>query len=118
MSEERPTHHPDYVKVWGMLVVLLAVSIVGSWTGIRWLTLATAFGIAFSKAYLVAKNFMHVHLEERWIPYLLIVCVAFMVILFAGVAPDVLKHRGLLWINYSAEQAVQSVPPGTTHGQE
>jgi caa(3)-type oxidase subunit IV len=117
MREERPTHHPDYVKVWGILVLLLVVSVVGSWAGIRWLTLAMAFGVAVSKAYLVAKHFMHVHVEKRWIPYLLIVCVAFMIVLFAGVAPDVMKHRGLHWINYSAEQAGQSAPSGTTHDQ-
>lgn len=117
MSEQSPTHHPDYVKVWGILVVLLIVSIVGSWAGIRWLTLALAFGVAFSKAYLVAKNFMHLNVEKRWIPYLLIVCVAFMVILFAGVAPDVLRHRGLFWVNDSAERAVHSVGPSTDHGQ-
>ena len=116
MSEQQPIHHPDYVKIWGALVALLFVSILVSWAGFREITIATAFGVAFAKAYLVAKNFMHIHLQRSWIPYLLIVCIAFMVVLFAGVAPDVLRHRGLFWVNFSAEQATQPVLPDTTYG--
>jgi len=29
-------------------------------------------------------------------------------VLFVGVAPDVMKHRGLNWENYSARQAVEA----------
>jgi hypothetical protein len=49
------------------------------------------------KAYLVAKHFMHVNVEHRWVPYLLIAIVAFMVVMFAGIAPDVLRHDGHNW---------------------
>ena len=59
--------------------------------------LIAAFGVAIVKAYLVAKNFMHVNVEKRWVPYLLIVCLLFIAILFAGVAPDVMKHSGENW---------------------
>jgi len=90
------------------LVVLLIVSVLGPMTGIRWLILLAAFGVAVVKAYLVARNFMHVTLERRWVAYLLVVCLAFLVILFAGIAPDVMKHWGLHWENYSARQAVES----------
>ena len=114
MNEQQPIHHPDYVKVWGVLVVLLLVSILVSWTGFREVTIGIAFAVAFAKAYLVAKNFMHIHLQARWIPYLLIVCIAFMVVLFVGLAPDVLRHRGLFWVNFSAEQAA----PDATHGPQ
>ena len=34
--------HPNYVKVWGMLVALLAVSVVGPMFEIKVLTLVTA----------------------------------------------------------------------------
>jgi hypothetical protein len=34
--------------------------------------------------------------------------IAFVVILFAGVAPDVMKHSGLRWSNDAAKQAVES----------
>jgi caa(3)-type oxidase subunit IV len=108
MSSQSHIHHPDYFKVWAILVVLLIVSVLGPFTGIRWLILLLAFGVAVVKAYLVAKNFMHVTIEKRWVPYLLVICLAFIAVLFAGVAPDVMKHRGLFWENKAAQQAVES----------
>jgi caa(3)-type oxidase subunit IV len=108
VSNETHLHHPNYVKVWAVLVVLLAVSVLGSLTSIRWLILITAFGVAVVKAYLVAKNFMHVTIEKRFVPYLLVTCLVFMALLFAGVAPDVMKHSGLHWENSAAKQAVES----------
>jgi caa(3)-type oxidase subunit IV len=108
VSNETHIHHPNYVKVWAVLVALLAVSVLGSLTSIRGLILITAFGVAVVKAYLVAKNFMHVTIEKRFIPYLLVTCLVFMALLFAGVAPDVMKHSGLHWENSAAKQAVES----------
>ena len=35
--------------------------------GIQGVTLITAFGIAIVKAYLVAKNFMHINVEPRFV---------------------------------------------------
>jgi caa(3)-type oxidase subunit IV len=101
-------HHPNYVKIWAILVALLVVSVLGSMSGVRVVILVAAFGIAFVKAYLVAKNFMHITVEKRFVPYLLLVCLAFMVILFAGVAPDIMKHEGLRWSNDAAKHAVQT----------
>ena len=77
---------------------------------VRVVLLIAAFGVALAKAYLVAKNFMHVNVEKRWVPYLLIMCLLFVVILFAGVAPDVMKQGGLHW---SKNPAAQSAPSGT-----
>ena len=112
VHNEAPTeshvHHPNYVKIWAILVALLVVSVVGSMSGVRAVILVAAFGVAFVKAYLVAKNFMHITVEKRFIPYLLLVCLAFMVILFAGVAPDVMKHEGLRWSNDAAKHAVET----------
>ena len=105
---ESHVHHPNYVKIWAILVALLVVSVVGSMSGVRAVILVAAFGVAFVKAYLVAKNFMHITVEKRFIPYLLLVCLAFMVILFAGVAPDVMKHEGLRWSNDAAKHAVET----------
>jgi caa(3)-type oxidase subunit IV len=107
-SEAAHIHHPDYVKIWAVLVVLLMVSVLGPLTGIRWLMLFTAFGIAIVKAYLVAKNFMHVNLEKRWVTYLLVTSLVFLAILFSGVAPDIMRHQGLRWDNYAAKKAVES----------
>jgi len=105
---EAHVHHPNYVKVWFILVVLLVVSVLGSMSHTREVVLIAAFGVALVKAYLVAKNFMHINVEKRWVPYLLIVCLLFIVILFAGVAPDVMKHSGQHWVNPSANQPAAS----------
>ena len=116
MSTEAHIHHPNYVKIWAILVVLLIVSVLGSMSSIRSVVLVAAFGVAVAKAYLVAKNFMHINVEKRWVPYLLVTCVVFIVLLFAGVAPDVMKHGGLHWENNAAKQAVESgsnAPPGS-----
>jgi caa(3)-type oxidase subunit IV len=96
-TAESHVHHPNYVKIWAILVVLLLVSVVGSMSHIREVVLIAAFGVALVKAYMVAKNFMHITVEKRWVPYLLIVCLLFVAILFAGVAPDVMKQSGLNW---------------------
>jgi len=108
MTNESHIHHPNYVKVWAALVVLLIVSLLGSMSHVRYVLLFAAFGVAAIKAYLVAKNFMHVTVEKRFVPYLLVLCLLFVVILFAGAAPDVMKHSGLHWNKDSAKQAVQS----------
>ena len=107
MTTETQVHHPNYVKIWGILVALLIVSVIGSMSSIRAVMLVAAFGVAVVKAYLVAKNFMHINVEKRWVPYLLVVCLAFMVVLFAAVAPDVMHHSGLHWENTAAKQAVE-----------
>ncbi len=44
MSEEH-SHHPNYVKIWAVLVILLVVSVLGPMLGIKAVTLITAFGI-------------------------------------------------------------------------
>lgn len=89
--------HVNYVKVWAILVVLLGVSIMGPMFEIKIVTLITAFGIAIVKAYMVAKNFMHINVEKRFIPYAVLTAVVFMVLFFAGTAPDVMKKEGTRW---------------------
>src|SRR6202158_2565420 len=108
MTTEAHVHHPNYVKIWAILVLLLIVRVLGSMSHMREIVLVAAFGVAVVKACLVAKNFMHVTVEKRFVPYLLLVCLAFMVILFAGVAPDVMKHAGLNWSKDAAKHAVDS----------
>lgn len=106
MSEAAAHHHEShashYIKIWGILLALLVVSVVGPMFGIKAVTLITAFGIAGVKAYMVAKNFMHINMEPKYIGYLVVVCVGFMVLFFFGVAPDVMKHEGHNWKNVAA----------------
>ena len=98
-GEEHP--HINYVKVWLWLVVLLAVSVAGPFLEIFWVTMVTAFGIACVKAYMVARNFMHLTFEPRYVGYLIMTALVFVLLFFAAVAPDVMNPEGTQWIKPS-----------------
>ena len=89
-----PAH---YIRIWALLLALLVVSVAGPMLGVLWVTLVTAFGIAVVKAYLVAKHFMHVNVEQRFVVYALLTALVFMALFFAAVAPDVMKKDGTQW---------------------
>jgi caa(3)-type oxidase subunit IV len=90
-------HHTNYVKVWAILVGLLMVSVLGPMAGIRWLTLIAAFGVALVKAYMVAKNFMHLNVQKPIVHWILGAALALMVLLYGALAPDVQKGAGQQW---------------------
>ena len=71
------THHYDYVKIWALLCGLLVISIIGPMFGVLILTLITAFGIAFIKAYMVARYFMHVNVQQPVVHYFLVTALVF-----------------------------------------
>jgi caa(3)-type oxidase subunit IV len=99
LSEEAAhAHHPNYIKIWGILIFLLMLSVLGPEIGIKWVTLIAAFGIAVVKAYIVAKNFMHLNVEKRYVTYLFFTALAFMALFFFGVAPDVMNGSGTNWV--------------------
>jgi caa(3)-type oxidase subunit IV len=111
MSEEH-AHHTNYVKIWGILLVLLVISILGPMLEIRVVTLITAFGIACVKAYMVAKNFMHLNLAPRFVTYLVATGLVFMLLFFAGTAPDVMKNEGTGWEKPAWKQAAAEYAEG------
>ncbi len=117
-AEAAHVHHPNYVKIWGILCVLLVISVAGPFLEIQVVTLITAFGIAIVKAYLVAANFMHLNVEKRYIVYLLTTMLVFMLLFFSAVAPDVMKHEGTNWV----KPMVLTAPPpghdGDDHAEE
>jgi len=115
-TEDHDHGQAHYVKIWAVLLVLLIVSILGpvlaphlefgflkAWM----ITLMTAFGIAIVKAYLVAANFMHLNIEKKYISYMLATMLMFMLLFFAGTAPDVMKHKGQNWENVAAEAEIE-----------
>ena len=115
-TEDHEHGQAHYVKIWAILLVLLIVSILGpiaapylevgflkAWM----ITLLTAFGIAIVKAYLVAANFMHLNIEKKYISYMLGTMLMFMLLFFAGTAPDVMKHEGQNWENVAAEAEIE-----------
>jgi len=96
-----------YVKVWGVLLVLLAVSIAGPMFERPTVTLVTAFGIALVKASLVVTYFMHLNVEKRYIRYMLYAMLLMIGLLFAGTAPDVMQTSGLRWQNQAVRELIE-----------
>ena len=111
-------HHVNYKKIYFTLLALLVVSIVGPFFEILWVTLITAFGIALVKANLVVQNFMHLRWEKRIMKWMLATSVVLMFLLFAGVAPDVMKHTGTNWVNDAALAATARGIEGPHHEGE
>ena len=111
-------HHPNYVKIWAILLALLIVSVAGPFIGIKLVTLMTAFGIAIVKAYLVVKNFMHIDIAAKYVAYFVVTALVFMFLLFAGAAPDVMKAQGRNWEKPSwVSGAVHAGTPGLEQGE-
>ena len=96
-SSDAHSSHPNYIKIWAILVVLLVISVLGPMIGIKAITLATAFGIAVVKALMVAAWFMHLNGEKRLIWFMLLGGLLFMFLMFAGLAPDIMKEDGQHW---------------------
>lgn len=123
-------HERHYVRVWVVLLVLLLISFAGPIVGeklhgagsitvhaARVITLVTAFGIAVYKAWLVAKNFMHVTAQPRYVIYMLSTVLVFMLLFYAGTAPDVMEHEGAHWVkvNPDAGQPERVLNPAAAH---
>ena len=134
-SEDKGLFGNHYVRVYVVLLVLLAVSIVGPFVGEGLnrqvevfgrtfslgivITLITAFGIAVVKAWLVIKNFMHLTIE-RVVPKLFLAASVLLLALFwGGVAPDVQLHSGRMWENDAAQAAVdRGIAEPEEHAEE
>jgi len=108
------THHYNYVKIWGVLLVLLTLSVLGPIVGSKMeqnaghiLTMLTAFGIAFVKAFIVIKYFMHLTVEKKYVGFLLLTMLALMIVFVSGAAPDVMRHEGQRWTNTGAIDEVK-----------
>ncbi|MSR21156.1 MAG: hypothetical protein EXR91_09290, partial [Gemmatimonadetes bacterium] len=87
-------------------------SVAGPFFGIVWVTLITAFGIAFVKANLVIQNFMHLKWEKRIAKWVLTTSLVLMALMMAGVSVDVMNHEGNNWENVAAQAAVERGIPG------
>jgi len=123
------THHPNYWKIWAILCALLVVSVAGPFVGIKIVTLITAFGIAVVKAYLVVRYFMHINFAAKYVTYFIVTAVVFMLLFFAGAAPDVMKPQGTNWqkpawldgsihATMGGEHGEHGEAPAAEHGEE
>jgi len=111
--------HRNYIQIWAILLLLLCVSVAGPFAHIRTITLITAFGVALVKAYMVAKNFMHLDVEKPIIHWLLLVVLVLMVLMFSGLSPDVMKDRGRNWQKDAGfHPRLYTGPDSTTGGNE
>ena len=100
------THaHPNYVKIWFWLVILLVISTLGPMLEIPVITLITAFGIAVVKAFMVAANFMHLKFEKHIIWFMMMMSLILLRVFFFGVAPDVMQTVGDQWIDCIADNS-------------
>ena len=116
MSEHAEHGDSHYIKIWAVLLVLLAISFVGPMAEIQWLTLLTAFGIALVKAYLVAVNFMHINMTPRFVIYTVTTTLVFMLLFFAGTAPDVMQSSGTNWVKPAWIEAERAYEAGEVGG--
>jgi caa(3)-type oxidase subunit IV len=114
-------HHINYFGIYVTLVVLFLISVagpeIGELTGLRWITLVTAFGIAIVKARLVIDNFMHLKWERRIMKSILVTSLVLMALMVAGISTDVLNHEGRNWENVAAREAIAR-GVGGGHGEE
>jgi len=106
-------HSAGYIKIWAILLVLLAVSVAGpevaKYFGSLELAvkLFTAFGIAVVKAWMIVKFFMHLNLEKKFVTYFIVCALAFMALFYFAVAGDVMNHVGTNWENVAAQHEVE-----------
>ena len=123
-----------YVRIYLLLLALLAVSIAGPVVGGALdkqvvifgmsfglgvtLTLVTAFGIAVWKASLVVKHFMHLSIERPIAKIFLAASVLLLALFWGGVAPDVQLHDGRMWENLDAKAAVARGLAEPAHAEE
>ena len=86
--------HPNYVKIWVWLIVLMAVSLAATLLpGGRAIAVTVIFAAAIAKALLVALNYMHLRFEPRLIYAVVLVPVLFALVLALALVPDFVFRR-------------------------
>ncbi|MFP6900256.1 MAG: cytochrome C oxidase subunit IV family protein [Opitutales bacterium] len=103
--EDHEHDHPDYRKIYYILLALLAVSILGpelvktldNRILVVTVVLITAFVVAVIKATMVAAWFMHLDIEKKIVWFLMAICLLCLLVFLAGVSPDVLNVEGDNW---------------------
>lgn len=86
MEEEQTTHHPNYVVVWIVLMVVMGIQFVMGESGLAdqfYIPfVATLFGLSIVKALLVSLYFMHLRFERLLIHSLATVPFYFLLLLW------------------------------------
>jgi cytochrome c oxidase subunit 4 len=94
MSEHAEHEHPNYFAIFIALMVLLGLSIAFGFIGNPVLMNVLVFGVAGIKAILVARYFMHLKFEPRFVTVILIGAVLCLVALYIMTSPDIVWRNG------------------------
>ena len=86
--------HVNYVAIWGVLMVALAVSLLLAYLEHAALAAALIYAIAIVKAGLVAAFYMHLKFEPRFVILSVVAGVVCLFILFAGLLLDIVHVYG------------------------
>ncbi len=82
-----------YIMIWIWLLILVLVAVGATWLLPKVQALVLIFTVAVIKAFLVARNYMHLKHEKVIIYAFALVPLAFVIILFFALFPDFVFHR-------------------------
>lgn len=95
MINQQTLHHPNYVAIWGWLILLALFSVlIGAFPLAYGITLLIIFEVAVIKSLLVVMYFMHLRFEPLLIYALLIIPLLFFAILVMVLFPDIALYSG------------------------
>jgi len=95
-SIETPHSHTRwYIAIWATLLAFLVLSLAFSRLPNVYVMNGIVFAIAFVKAIIVMRYFMHLKMEPWLITILMLAAVGTLLLLLIGVAPDVTFHAGV-----------------------
>lgn len=85
-----------YGAIWGVLVFLLLLSLVGVRIGDPAFRNLLVFGVAAVKAFLVLRYYMHLRWEPLFVGAILLSALLCLAVLFVALLPDVVWRDG--WV--------------------
>ncbi len=86
--------HPNYSRVWAVLVALLVVGVAVGYVGHAVLATALVFSVAFLKAFLVAANYMHLRFEPWFVRFIVLGGLVCVLIVLVSLIPDIVYVYG------------------------
>lgn len=89
--------HPAYLLIWTILVTLFVASVMFNLVTSFVVGVVFAFFIAIIKTLMVAAWFMHLNIEPRWVWIMLLTALLVVLIMWMGMAPDVMETEGVNW---------------------
>jgi caa(3)-type oxidase subunit IV len=93
-GHEAEHHHPNYLAIWTVLVVLLVLGIAVGFVKSPVLGAVLVFGVATVKAFLVAANYMHLTFEPLFVRAIVLCGIAIVLIVLIGLIPDIVYVYG------------------------